>query len=62
MIPVMWFIVAIVMTPAGPVKVMSNPMPSKETCMTEKARGDELVAKEGHLFESKCVMFGGVQS
>ena len=62
MIPVMWFIVAVVMTPNGPVKVMSEAMPTKEVCRQEKAAGDSLVANAGFKYESKCVMFGGTKS
>lgn len=62
MIPVMWFIVAVVMTPNGPVKVMSEAMPTKEICMTEKESGDAKVKDAGLVFESKCVMLGGISS
>jgi len=62
MIPVMWFIVAIVVSPNGMVKVMSDAMPTKEVCEETRAHGDKLVASQGLKFESKCVMLGGVES
>lgn len=62
MIPVMWFIVAVVMSPSGPAKVMSQPMPTKEICLQQKEDGDSKIKEAGLVFESKCVMFGGVQA
>ena len=62
MIPVMWFIVAIVMAPNGAVKVMSDAMPTKEVCEETRVKGDNLIASQGLVFESKCVMFGGTES
>ena len=59
MIPVMWFIVAVVMTPNGPVKVMSDPMATREICEETRSNGDNLIASQGLTFESKCVMLGG---
>jgi len=62
MIPVMWFIVAIVMSPNGAVKVMSEAMPTKEICEETRSKGDSLISSQGLVFESKCVMFGGTES
>ena len=62
MIPVMWFIVAIVMSPNGAVKVMSDAMPTQEICESTRAQGDNLIASQGLTFESKCVMLGGTES
>lgn len=62
MIPVMWFIVAVVMSPNGMVKVMSDVMPTKEVCEKTRAQGDSLIASRGLVFESKCVMLGGTES
>jgi len=62
MIPVMWFIVAIVMSPNGMVKVMSDRMPTKEICESTRAQGDSLITSQGLVFESKCVMFGGTEA
>ena len=62
MIPVMWFIVAVVMSPDGFVKVMSEAMPTKEICEETRSHGDNLIASQGLTFESKCVMLGGTES
>jgi hypothetical protein len=62
MIPVMWFIVAVVMAPNGMVKVMSDPMATKDICESTRAQGDSLIASQGLAFESKCVMLGGTES
>jgi len=63
MIPVMWIIVAIIVGKDGNVvNTMSPSWPTQEECEKVRANGDSFIKSKGFKVESKCVMFGGVES
>jgi hypothetical protein len=58
MISAVWFVVAIVFTPAGVATTVSPAVQTEAQCLEVKAMGDAKIKSKGLPFESKCIVMG----